>query len=86
MQQIFNPFIHFICRFIGKSDGEDLPGGDAMFDEASDAVGESPCFSTPRTSDNEEGATCVFHRSLLFGIELLEKRVMHCCFRHETTS
>ena len=53
----FDAVAHFAGGFVGEGDGEDAPGGDALFaDEVGDALGKDAGFAGAGAGEDEEGA------------------------------
>ncbi len=56
---MFDTFTHFAGGFIGKGNGEDVPGGDATGDHIGDTAGDGAGFSGACAGEDEERAVDV---------------------------
>ena len=62
-------FEHFAGGFVGEGEEEDVGGGDAVFEEVGDAVGEGAGFAAACACDDEGGTGRGLHGGELLGVE-----------------
>jgi hypothetical protein len=68
-QKMQNSFLHFICGFIGKSNGEDGVSCDTTVDKVGNTMGNGFCFSCSRSGDDKERSFSVEDGLFLLRIE-----------------
>jgi hypothetical protein len=61
---------HLAGGLVGEGDGEDAPGGHALFEELGDAVGDDARLAGARAGEDQQRRAAVVDGRLLFGVEL----------------
>ena len=74
--QAFDAFAHFARGFIGKSQGQDMPGLHAVFQQIGHAVGQRARFAAARPGQNQHRAFQRFGRAALHGVQIIQ---VHAC-------
>jgi len=75
VEQAIDSGAHLCCRLVGKGDGENGVGGDALFaDKPCNAAGDDARLSGASTGQNKQRALGSLDRGALFGIEVGDKR------------
>ena len=67
--QLFHPRLHFPGRFVGKGQGQNMPGLHPMVDQIGDAVGQGAGFAAARAGQNQHRPLQRFSGFSLHGIE-----------------
>ena len=71
--QMDNPLFHLPGRFVGKGDGQDIPGRDApLFDQIGDAPGEYPRLAGAWPGQHQHRSFGRLHRLALGSIEVVQ--------------
>ena len=69
--QCHNTFPHFLCRFIGKGDGQNIPWRHPFFiNQIGNACCQYPCFPRTGTGQYQKRPLGTFHRLPLRHIQL----------------
>ncbi len=73
-QKALDAFRHFLGGFVGKGDGQDLPGSHALDrDEVGDTLGEHPRLTGPRAGHHQDRSVASRDGFHLLFVEFIEK-------------